>query len=100
MTTALAADFRRRLAAMPVVAILRGVTPAEVEAVAEAILAAGITVIEVPLNSPDPCRSIALLAARFAGRAIIGAGTVLNVADVARARDAGSQLIVAPNMRP
>ncbi len=96
---ALATDFRRRLAAMPVVAILRGITPDEVEAVAEAIFAAGITLVEVPLNSPDPFASIALLARRLAGRAIIGAGTVLNVADVVRAHDAGAQLVVSPNMR-
>lgn len=92
-------DFRRRLAAMPVVAILRGVTPVEVEAVAEAIFTAGITIIEVPLNSPEPYRSIALLAERFAGRAIIGAGTVLDIAAVARAKEAGAQLIVSPNTR-
>ncbi len=93
-------DFLTRLRAMPVVAILRGVTPGEIEGVVEAIIAAGVTLIEVPLNSPDPFASIALMAKRFAGRAIIGAGTVLSVADVARCKDAGAQLIVSPNMRP
>lgn len=93
-------DFLARLHAMPVVAILRGVTPAEVEGVVEAIIAAGVTIIEVPLNSPDPFASIELMAKRFAGRALIGAGTVLSVADVQRCKDAGSQLIVSPNMRP
>jgi 2-dehydro-3-deoxyphosphogalactonate aldolase len=93
-------DFLARLHAMPVVAILRGVTPAEVEGVVEAIIAAGVTIIEVPLNSPDPFASIELMAKRYAGRALIGAGTVLSVADVQRCKDAGSQLIVSPNMRP
>jgi 2-dehydro-3-deoxyphosphogalactonate aldolase len=93
-------DFLARLHAMPVVAILRGVKPDEVEAVAEAIVAAGVTLIEVPLNSPDPFKSISLMAKRFAGRAIVGAGTVLSVEDVERCRQAGAQLIVSPNMRP
>jgi 2-dehydro-3-deoxyphosphogalactonate aldolase len=94
------ADFLARLAAMPVVAILRGVTPDEVEAVVEAIIDAGVTIIEVPLNSPDPFVSIELMANRFAGRAIIGAGTVLSVADVERCKNTGAQMIVSPNMRP
>jgi 2-dehydro-3-deoxyphosphogalactonate aldolase len=92
-------DFLAHLDAVPVVAILRGVTPAEIEGVAEAIIAAGVTLIEVPLNSPDPFKSIELMAQRFAGRAIIGAGTVLSVANVQRCKDAGSQIIVSPNMR-
>ena len=91
-------EFKRRLAEMPVVAILRGVKPDEVEAVVEAILAAGVTIIEVPLNSPDPFTSIALMAKAFAGRALIGAGTVLTLDDVARCHAAGAQLIVSPNM--
>jgi 2-dehydro-3-deoxyphosphogalactonate aldolase len=93
-------EFLKRLSAMPVVAILRGVNPNEVEAIADAIIAAGITILEVPLNSPDPFASIALLAKTCAGRALIGAGTVLSTADVARCHDAGSQIIVSPNMRP
>lgn len=92
--------FESHLSAMPVVAILRGVRPDEIEAIGEAIIAAGITILEVPLNSPDPFTSIEIMARRFAGRAIIGAGTVLNTADVARCKGAGSQLIVSPNMRP
>jgi 2-dehydro-3-deoxyphosphogalactonate aldolase len=95
----LASDFLRRLVAMPVVAILRGVEPDEVEGIAEELVSRGITLIEVPLNSPDPFRSIERMAKRFAGRALIGAGTVLTFADVARCHDAGSQLIVSPNMR-
>jgi 2-dehydro-3-deoxyphosphogalactonate aldolase len=93
-------DFLKRLTAVPVVAILRGVRPDEVEAVAEAIIKAGVTIIEVPLNSPDPFASIELMAKRFAGQAIVGAGTVLSVADVERCAAVGAQLIVSPNMRP
>lgn len=91
--------FESQLSAMPVVAILRGVRPDEIEAVGEAIIAAGITILEVPLNSPDPFASIEIMVRCFASRAIIGAGTVLNTADVTRCKDAGSQLIVSPNMR-
>jgi 2-dehydro-3-deoxyphosphogalactonate aldolase len=93
-------EFLRRLAAMPVIAILRGVTPDEVEAVADAIIAAGVTIIEVPLNSPDPFASIGRLARHCAGRALIGAGTVLMPDDVMRCQDVGSQLIVSPNINP
>ncbi len=93
-------DFLTRLAAMPVVAILRGVQPDEVEGIAGAIIAAGVTIIEVPLNSPDPFASIERMAKRFAGQAIVGAGTVLSVADVERCAAAGAQLIVSPNMQP
>lgn len=96
----LQADFLARLREMPVVAILRGVQPDEVEGIVGAIITAGVTIIEVPLNSPDPFRSIELMASAFAGRAIIGAGTVLSVADVQRCKDAGAQLVVSPNMRP
>lgn len=91
-------NFLARLAAMPVVAILRGVTPGEVEGVVEAIVAAGVTIIEVPLNSPDPFASIDRMAKQFAGRAIVGAGTVLSVGDVQRCKDAGAQIVVSPNM--
>ncbi len=92
--------FESQLSVMPVVAILRGIRPDEIEAVGEAIIAAGITILEVPLNSPDPLASIEVMARCFANRAIVGAGTVLNTADVQRCKDAGSQLIVSPNMRP
>ena len=91
-------EFKRRLTDMPVVAILRGVRPDEVEGVVDAIIAAGVTIIEVPLNSPDPFTSIGLMAKAFAGRALIGAGTVLTLDDVARCYAAGAQLIVSPNM--
>jgi 2-dehydro-3-deoxyphosphogalactonate aldolase len=98
--SALHEEFLDRLSAMPVVAILRGVRPQEVEGIADAIIAAGVTIIEVPLNSPDPFASITLLAKNCAGRALIGAGTVLSTADVIRCRDVGSQIVVSPNMRP
>jgi 2-dehydro-3-deoxyphosphogalactonate aldolase len=92
--------FAAAIAAMPIVAILRGVTPDEVVSVAQAIFDAGVRVIEVPLNSPDPLQSIAKVAAHFGDRAIIGAGTVLTVDDVARCKAAGAQIIVSPNMNP
>ncbi len=80
-----------------VVAILRGVAPDEVLAVADALLAGGITQVEVPLNSPQPFDSIALLARSFGAQARIGAGTVLTAPDVDRAADAGATLVLAPN---
>ena len=93
-------DFAEAIAAMPIVAILRGVKPDEVVAVAQAIFDAGVRAIEVPLNSPEPFISIANLATHFADRAIVGAGTVLTVEDVARCKAAGAQIIVSPNMNP
>src|SRR5215207_5801193 len=90
-------DLRAALSYCPIVAILRGVKPDEVEGVGDALIEAGITVIEVPLNSPQPFESIARLAARHAHHALVGAGTVLEADDVARVKDAGGRLIVAPN---
>lgn len=78
------------------VAILRGVTPEEIIVVAEAIHDAGIEAIEVPLNSPKPFRSIELLAKHFPS-ALIGAGTVLTLEDVADLDAAGGRLMVSPN---
>ena len=81
----------------PLVAIIRGVTPEEAVDIGEAIYAAGIRIIEVPLNSPDPIASIGRLAERFGDRALIGAGTVLEPDDVRRVADAGGRLVVSPN---
>jgi len=80
----------------PLIAILRGVRPDEAEAVAEAAYEGGIRIIEIPLNSPDPLRSIELVAKSMGERALVGAGTVLDAADVARVRNAGGRLIVSP----
>ena len=81
----------------PLVAILRGVKPDEVEAIFEALVAAGITLIEVPLNSPDPFNSIGRLARISAGRALVGAGTVLTAQEVDAVKDVGGQIVVSPN---
>jgi 2-dehydro-3-deoxyphosphogalactonate aldolase len=83
-----------------IIAILRGITPAETLAVCEALVAAGITMIEVPLNSPEATKSIFLAAQDFRGRALIGAGTVLSVEDVVRVETAGSRFVVSPDTNP
>jgi len=83
-----------------IIAILRGVTPAEVTGIAGAILGAGIDRIEVPLNSPEPLDSIARLVDAFGDRALIGAGTVLSPQDVAAVAAVGGKLIVSPDCNP
>jgi 2-dehydro-3-deoxyphosphogalactonate aldolase len=95
--TDLAARFDRAFADCPLVAILRGLTPAEAPAIGDALVDAGFTLIEVPLNSPDPLASIRLMADRLAGRALVGAGTVLTVEQVDAVASAGGTLIVSPN---
>lgn len=89
--------FQHYFAACPLVAIIRGVTPDEVEAIGEGLLEAGIRIIEVPLNSPDPLRSIDKLAKRMSDRALVGAGTVLDPRQVGEVKTVGGQLIVSPN---
>jgi 2-dehydro-3-deoxyphosphogalactonate aldolase len=91
------AAFDTAFAQLPLIAILRGVRPDEVEAVGEALVTAGFTIIEVPLNSPEPFDGIARLAKAVEGRAVVGAGTVLRVEDVARVEAAGGTLIISPN---
>ena len=90
-------DFRRYFAECPLVAIIRGVTPAEAEAIAGALYDGGIRIIEVPLNSPQPLESIRIIADRFGDRTLVGAGTVLDPEEVLKVRDAGGRLIVSPN---
>ena len=85
------------LDALPLIAILRGLTPAEAPAIGDALVDAGFRVLEAPLNSPEPLASIAALAARFGTRALVGAGTVRTPAQVAEVAAAGGRLIVMPH---
>lgn len=85
------------LSTAPVIAILRGIRPGEAAAIGDALFAAGIRIIEVPLNSPEPLSSIQVLAERIGDQSIIGAGTVLTAAEVDAVAEAGGRLIVSPN---
>jgi 2-dehydro-3-deoxyphosphogalactonate aldolase len=91
------AAFDSAFARCPLIAILRGVKPDEVEGIGDALVDAGFTLIEVPMNSPDPLDSIARLARRFEGRAVIGAGTVLTEGQVEQVRTVGGTMIISPN---
>jgi len=82
----------------PLVAILRGIKPKETEAIVGVLVEAGMTAIEIPLNSPDPIRSIALAVKLAPSGVLIGAGTVLTTADVDRLNDVGGRLMVSPNV--
>jgi 2-dehydro-3-deoxyphosphogalactonate aldolase len=88
------------LEAMPLVAILRGVGPDEAVEIAQRLVDEGITIVEVPLNSPEPFRSIKAITQAVGGRALVGAGTVLTPDDVTRVMDAGGRLIVMPHSDP
>jgi 2-dehydro-3-deoxyphosphogalactonate aldolase len=91
------ADFKKAFDRMPLIAILRGARPEEAEAIAGAVCDAGIQILEIPLNSPQPLFSIERVAKLLAGRAIVGAGTVLKPEEVDSVATAGGQLIVSPN---
>ena len=81
----------------PLIGIIRGVAPDDAEAIGEAIYEAGIRIIEVPLNSPDPLISIERLAGKLGDRALVGGGTVLRWSEVHDVKAAGGRLIVSPN---
>lgn len=82
---------------MPVVAILRGITPEEVLDVGEALVEAGITILEIPFNSPSPIESIALLRDGLSDEVIVGAGTIVSAEQVDAVRSAGGDIVVSPN---
>jgi 2-dehydro-3-deoxyphosphogalactonate aldolase len=81
----------------PLIAILRGVQPSEAESICAALEEAGIAIVEVPLNSPDPLKSIAILSQSFGDRMLVGAGTLMNSSQVADVAAAGGKLIVTPH---
>jgi 2-dehydro-3-deoxyphosphogalactonate aldolase len=91
-------DYDRHFAQCPLIAIIRGVTPDEALDIGGALIEGGIRIVEVPLNSPEPLKSIERLASRFGEQASIGAGTVLKPQQVDEVRNAGGKLIVSPNM--
>jgi 2-dehydro-3-deoxyphosphogalactonate aldolase len=87
------------MAQLPLIAILRGLTPAEAPAIGQVLVDSGFAIIEVPLNSPEPLQSIATLTAQFP-QTLIGAGTVLNAQQVKDVHAAGGRLVVSPNFNP
>lgn len=88
------------MAELPLIAILRGITPDEAEAVGAALIAAGFRLIEVPLNSPDPFRSIETLVQHFGDDAVVGSGTVMSPENARRTVDVGGTLVVMPHSDP
>jgi 2-dehydro-3-deoxyphosphogalactonate aldolase len=91
-------DFRRHFLDCPLIAIIRGVVPDEVEGIGDALFEAGFRIIEVPLNSPEPLRSIERLARRYGDSALIGAGTVLQPEQVASVADAVGASLSPPTL--
>ena len=98
-TTNPAQTLAQAMAQLPLIAILRGLTPAEAPTIGEALVSSGFAIIEVPLNSPEPLQSIATLTKLFP-QTLIGAGTVLNAQQVKDVHAAGGRLVVAPNFNP
>jgi 2-dehydro-3-deoxyphosphogalactonate aldolase len=92
--------FDRYFRQCPLVGIIRGVTPADAAGIGRALFDGGIRIIEVPLNSPDPFASIEGIAESLGEDALVGAGTVLDPADVQKVKDSGGRIIVSPNMNP
>ena len=93
-------DFQAAMAELPLVAILRGIRPDEADGIGAVLVERGFRLIEVPLNSPDPFRSIEALAKRFGSDALVGAGTVMSPADAGRVVEAGGRLVVMPHSDP
>ena len=90
-------EFEAKLEECPLIAILRGITPEEVPAVCDVLFDAGIRLLEIPLNSPDACKSIRIAAEHCAGKQMVGAGTVLTPEDVRNVKAAGGTFIISPN---
>jgi 2-dehydro-3-deoxyphosphogalactonate aldolase len=88
------------MAEMPIVAIIRGVTPDEVGPIAEALYNSGVRIVEIPLNSPDPLESLSRMARDWKGRLWCGSGTVLGVGQVEQVKAAGGQFVVSPDTKP
>lgn len=99
MSAELVSSFRSTLSRAPLIAILRGITPGEAPSIGQALWDAGFRILEVPLNSPDPLQSIAALRQALP-QAWVGAGTVLDAAQVLDVKAAGGQLVIAPNFNP
>jgi 2-dehydro-3-deoxyphosphogalactonate aldolase len=93
-----AKEFAAAFARCPLVAILRGIKPEEAAAIGEVLAEAGFMLIEVPLNSPEPLRSIEILAKRLDASVVVGAGTVLQPAQVSAVQSAGGRIVVSPNV--
>ena len=90
--------FAELLRECPMIAILRGITPAETGGICDALHRAGVRLLEIPLNSPDACESIRIAAEKTAGRMLVGAGTVLTEDEAARVADAGGTFVISPNV--
>jgi 2-dehydro-3-deoxyphosphogalactonate aldolase len=93
-------DLRPLLRDLPLIAILRGITPVDAEGAVDTLEQAGWRVVEVPLNSPDALETLSRMVKRAGDRMLIGAGTVLTVDQVGAIAAAGAKLMVAPNCVP